>query len=96
MQSDEHMLKLPEELAITKVESLHQDLLNELSTNDDVCLDISEVSRSDTASIQLLCALQKHLLSVHHKIIWIGQSEPLNNAINQLGLNEYLILDNEN
>ncbi|MCQ8879866.1 STAS domain-containing protein [Pseudoalteromonas shioyasakiensis] len=88
------MLKLPEELAITKIESLHQDLLNELSTNDDVCIDISEVSRADTASIQLLCALQKHLLSVHHKIIWIGQSEPLNNAINQLGLNEYLILDN--
>ncbi|MDN3378535.1 MULTISPECIES: STAS domain-containing protein [unclassified Pseudoalteromonas] len=90
------MLKLPEELAITKVESLHQDLLNELSTNDDVCLDISDVSRADTASIQLLCALQKHLLSVHHKIIWIGQSEPLKNVINQLGLNEYLILDNEN
>ncbi|MFY8326693.1 STAS domain-containing protein [Pseudoalteromonas sp. ZZD1] len=90
------MLKLPEELAITKVEFLHQDLLNELSTNDDVCLDISDVSRADTASIQLLCALQKHLLSVHHKIIWIGQSEPLKNAINQLGLNEYLILDNEN
>jgi len=90
------MLKLPEELAITKVESLHQDLLNELSTNDDVCLDISDVSRADTASIQLLCALQKRLLSVHHKIIWIGQSEPLKSVINQLGLNEYLILDNEN
>ncbi|MEL7306659.1 MAG: STAS domain-containing protein, partial [Pseudomonadota bacterium] len=53
------MLKLPTELAITQVETLHQDLLQELSANDDICLDISEVTRADTASIQLLCALQK-------------------------------------
>ncbi|BDF95784.1 MULTISPECIES: STAS domain-containing protein [Pseudoalteromonas] len=87
------MLKLPAELAITQVENLHQDLLQELHSNDDVCLDISEVVRADTASVQLLCALQKHLLCVHHKIIWIGQSEPLKNAINRLGLSEYLILE---
>lgn len=90
------MLKLPAELAISQVENLHQDLLNELSSNDDVCLDISEVSRADTASIQLLCALQKNLLLVDHKIIWIGHSEPLKNAISQLGLSEYLILENVN
>ncbi|HCV03150.1 STAS domain-containing protein [Pseudoalteromonas sp. SSMSWG5] len=90
------MLKLPTELAITQVESLHQDLLHELSANDDICLDISEVTRADTASVQLLCALQKHLLSVHHKIIWVGESEPLQQAINSLGLGHYLVLENAN
>ncbi len=94
MESAKNMLKLPAELAITQVENLHQDLLQELHSNDDVCLDISEVARADTASIQLLCALQKHLLCVQHKIIWVGQSEPLKNAINRLGLSEYLILEN--
>ncbi|MDP2634222.1 MULTISPECIES: STAS domain-containing protein [unclassified Pseudoalteromonas] len=88
------MIKLPAELAINQVEILHQDLLNELSGNDDVCLDISDVTRADTASVQLLCSLQKHLLSVQHKIIWVGQSDALKSVITQLGLSEYLVLDN--
>ncbi|KTF13288.1 lipid asymmetry maintenance protein MlaB [Pseudoalteromonas sp. H105] len=88
------MIKLPAELAINQVEILHQDFLNELSGNDDVCLDISDVTRADTASVQLLCSLQKHLLSVQHKIIWVGQSDALKSVITQLGLSEYLVLDN--
>lgn len=87
------MLKLPAELAINQVESLHQDLLQELKSNDDICLDVSDVARADTASIQLLCALQKHLLSVDHKIIWLGQSEPLQKVINRLGLSNYLTFE---
>lgn len=87
------MLKLPAELAITQVEHLHQDLLLELKSNDDICLDVSDVARADTASIQLLCALQKHLLRVDHKIIWLGQSEPLQKVINRLGLNNYLTFE---
>ena len=63
------MLKLPSELAISQVETLHQDLLQELNSNDDICLDINDVISADTASIQLLCALQKHLLTIQHKII---------------------------
>jgi len=87
------MLKLPTELAINQVESLHQDLLQELKSNDDICLDVSDVARADTASIQLLCALQKHLLSVDHKILWLGESEPLQKVISRLGLSNYLIIN---
>ncbi|WP_166111324.1 STAS domain-containing protein [Pseudoalteromonas sp. Z9A5] len=89
------MLKLPNELAITQVEILHQNLLLELNSKDDICLDISDVIFADTASIQLLCALQKHLLTTHHKIIWSGKSDVLTHAINQLGLNQYLILESK-
>ena len=89
------MLKLPNELAITQVEILHQDLLQELNSNDDICLDISDVISADTASIQLLCALQKHLLTIQHKIVWIGSSEALVHAINQLGLSQYLITESK-
>ena len=89
------MLKLPSELAIMQVETLHQDLLQELNSNNDICLDVSEVVSADTASIQLLCALQKHLLPIHHKIVWVGSSDALQNAINQLGLSQYLTLESK-
>ncbi|WP_341218852.1 STAS domain-containing protein [uncultured Pseudoalteromonas sp.] len=87
------MLKLPSELVITQVETLHQDLLQELNSNDDISLDISGVVSADTASIQLLCALQKHLLTIQHKIIWVGSSAALAHTINQLGLGHYLTIE---
>ena len=88
-----YMLKLPSELVITRVETLHQDLLQELNSNDDISLDISDVVSADTASIQLLCALQKHLLTIQHKIIWVGSSAALAHTINQLGLGHYLTIE---
>ena len=87
------MLKLPSELVITQVETHHQDLLQELNSNDDISLDISDVVSADTASIQLLCALQKHLLTIQHKIIWVGSSAALVHTINQLGLSHYLTIE---
>lgn len=89
------MLKLPSELAITQVEMLHQDLLQELNGNDEICLDIGDVISADTASIQLLCALQKHLLTIQNKIIWVGRSDALTHAINQLGLSQYLKIESK-
>jgi anti-anti-sigma regulatory factor len=89
------MLKLPSELAITQVEILHQDFLQELNSNDDICLDISDVISADTASIQLLCALQKHLLTIQHKIIWVGSSKALTHTIDQLGLSQYLTTESK-
>lgn len=89
------MLKLTRELVIMQAETLHQDLLKELNSNNDICLDISDVMSADTASIQLLCALQKHLLIIKHKIIWVGASEALTHSIEQLGLSHYLILESK-
>jgi ABC-type transporter Mla MlaB component len=90
------MLKLSPELTISQVEELHQQLSHELHVERDVSIDISEVTRADTASIQLLCALQKHLLNSHHKIIWHGQSTAFNNAVDELGLIAFLALDSIN
>jgi anti-anti-sigma regulatory factor len=90
------MLKLPSELAVSQVEELHQLLLHELAGEQDVCLDISEVTRVDTASVQLFCALQKHLHSVSHKILWHGESQAFSHAVTELGLTEYLALEGTN
>ncbi|KAF7769051.1 hypothetical protein PCIT_a3596 [Pseudoalteromonas citrea] len=90
------MLKLSPELTISQVEDLHQQLRQELHVEHDICIDISEVSRADTASIQLLCALQKHLLNINHQIVWHGQSTAFHNAVDELGLIKLLALDSVN
>lgn len=87
------MFKLPSELAINQVEDLHREVLHELEIEQDVCIDISDVVRADTASVQLLCALQKYLLSINHKIIWSGESKDFNAAVDELGLTEFLAIN---
>lgn len=91
-----NMLKLPSELTIIHVEVLHQDLLNELTQNNDICLDINDVVSADTASVQLLCALQKHLLTSAQKITWVGCSHALMESAELLGLANYLALNSNN
>lgn len=89
------MLKLPSELAVSHVEELYQQLIHELHEVRDVSVDVSEVIRVDTATIQLLCALQKQLHSAGHRIVWHGKSEALVEAVKDLGLSEFLTLQLE-
>jgi anti-anti-sigma regulatory factor len=53
------MYQLPAELVINSVSELKETLLDLLSKQSSIELDISQVTRADTASIQLLCSLQK-------------------------------------
>ncbi|WP_440054353.1 STAS domain-containing protein [Pseudoalteromonas sp. T1lg65] len=89
------MLKLPSEFTINQVESLYQQVFQESPETSDVIIDISDVSQADTASVQLLCALQKHLSTLEHKIVWHGESEALQEAVEQLGLANYLFQSTE-
>ncbi|MFC0120019.1 STAS domain-containing protein [Pseudoalteromonas xiamenensis] len=89
------MLKLPSELAVSHVEELHQQLLHEIHDVRDITVDVSDVIRVDTATVQLLCALQKQLLSVGHKVVWHGKSEALSESVKDLGLSEFLNLQIE-
>ncbi|KID59076.1 hypothetical protein N473_08035 [Pseudoalteromonas luteoviolacea CPMOR-1] len=84
------MIKLPSELAINKVEELYQMFVQELESGQAICIDISDVSKVDTASIQMLCALQKRLLNFDQKITWHGDSPILFESVEQLGLTEIL------
>jgi len=89
------MLKLPSELAVSQVEELYQQLIHELHEVRDINIDASEVNRIDTATIQLLCALQKQLHASGHRIVWHGKSEALVEAVKDLGLSEFLTLQLE-
>lgn len=86
------MHQLPAELIINKVVELKQELLKFLSDNSEITLDISQVVTADTASLQLLCALQKNLNEAGQSIKWHGQSDAFSNAVATLGLEQYLAI----
>ena len=90
------MLKLPSELTISQAEEFHQQVLQVLHAEHEVCIDITGVNRIDTASIQVLCALQKHLLDINSKIRWHGESQAFFDAVDELGLTELLALGGVN
>ncbi|KZN29946.1 STAS domain-containing protein [Pseudoalteromonas luteoviolacea] len=84
------MIKLPSELAINKVEELYQQFVHELETGQPICIDIHDVIKVDTASIQMLCALQKRLMNSDQQITWHGESRVLFESVEQLGLTDIL------
>ena len=84
--------KLPTQLIINEVESLHNQFKALMASGDDVVLDISEVSKADTAGLQLLCVVQKSLLEIGHQIEWHGSSESLLSTAKTIGVNEFLRL----
>ena len=86
------MFKLPSELTISHVEEFHQQILQVLHDEQNISIDVSDVTRVDTASIQVLCALQKHLLGINNTIHWHGESQALSKAVDELGLKELLAI----
>ena len=89
------MYQLPVELIINSVSELKKNLLDLLEHHETVELDISKVSRVDTASIQLLCSLQKNLAETHQQIIWHGSSPALFAAAKTIGVQDFLALSEQ-
>ncbi|ATC96103.1 STAS domain-containing protein [Pseudoalteromonas tunicata] len=87
------MHQLPEELVINNINTFYQSIIEMLNDGRDIIFDISKVSQADTASIQLLCVLQKHLLSTDHQIQWHGNSKALLSSAKTLGVSEFLSLE---
>ena len=87
------MLQLPEELQVNNVATLHQRLIELLDEGNEIEIDINQVVQADTASLQLLCALQKHLISTEHKIQWHGKSDALIASAKALGVLNFLEIE---
>lgn len=86
------MFSLPEQLIINHVEELFSQLNELLTSGDEVKLDISNVRKTDTACLQLLCAVQKNLNDTGHQIIWHGQSDALCSTAKMIGVDQFLQL----
>ena len=85
-------MKLPSKLHISTAEQWSTELKALLEKDSDVNLDISGVEAIDTASIQVLCALQKSLAVTDNRIEWSGSSESLVQATDLLGVTSFLHL----
>lgn len=85
-------LKLPKQLIINHVEDLYAQFNDLMESGDEVIIDISDVEKADTACLQLLCVVQKNLISVGHKISWQGRSEALTSNAKLIGVSEFLNL----
>lgn len=85
-------VKLQTKLHISDAEALSEKLVSCLESSDPIILDISDVNDADTASLQVLCALQKSLFLTQNSIEWSGVSKPLADAAKQLGVHDLLNL----
>lgn len=85
-------LKLPKQLIINHVEDLYAQFNDLMESGDEVVIDIGDVEKADTACLQLLCVVQKNLVSVGQQIKWQGQSDALISNAKLIGVNEFLNL----
>jgi len=79
-------LKLPTEIGIHNVHYIKAECDQLLALSGQVDLDASQVSRVDTAALQLLYALIKKLAEQDRTVVWLSPSETLRQAAASLGL----------
>jgi len=85
-------IKLEGVVNIAKVESLHHELEDILKLGTPIKFSASEVSRVDTAALQLLSSFFKSMHSAGAEVTWDGVSDELVAAAKLLGLIQSLNL----
>lgn len=82
--------QLPENLTISSVQALHEQLeaLVDQSDHDKIHFKADAVSRADTAGIQLLLAFIQSVKERKIELIWDAPSEKLVSAVSVLGLDD--------
>lgn len=83
-------IKLPESLKIKEIERLKQRLDKVLAVDLPVAANISAVGAVDYSGMQLLLAFTRELKSRDQKLSWVGKSEALTTAAEQLGVVSYM------
>ena len=87
--------KLPDSLTITHAHTLHDELeaLIEKNQADELVLHAADVSRADTAGLQLMLALVKSSKERQMAVIWDHPSQKLLDAAKILGIQSALNLN---
>lgn len=89
------ILQMPEELSIANVTEWQQALGDFAKDADNVTLDAENLSRVDTAALQLLTAFFVMLKSQQKEVSWRNPSDTLVRTAKQLGLETTLLLNND-
>ena len=85
MGPDSRLCKPSGDLTIFEAAEFKEALITELANDGLVCLDLSQVGRVDTASMQLLWAARKL-----GRLLVTGISDELQTKLNRLGFSEPL------
>ena len=88
----ESSINLEGAVNIAKVESLHHEMEEAFKLALPTIIHASDVSRADTAALQLLVVFIKSMHQAKVKISWSGVSDELVAAAKLLGLEEVLNL----
>ena len=91
--SSESTLKLPEEISIANVTEWKTKLGNLLHQPSPLILDAAELSRVDTAAIQLFAAFSTKVQKLDMQFEWESPSTALSKTAQQLGMSSALGLD---
>ncbi len=83
---------LPSEMTIQTVAEQLRCMTAMLEDGEEIVLDAGDVSRVDTASLQLIYVIQKTLADSGHSIRWQAVSDAFRDSATLTGLTEALAL----
>lgn len=78
------------EMTIYDAVFLRNELISILTNNNELEIDLSDVTEVDTTGLQIMYALQKEAKILSKKIHWTNHSEAILNTINLLNLGSSL------
>jgi len=90
---DDKVFELQSVQDISAVAELHEELKT-LFKHEKVILDVSNIERIDTTSLQLLYAFIEEAKVNNVEVAWRSPSEAMTNSVNLLGMEEVLHLSN--
>jgi len=85
-ENSDNVIQLPSHFTIRQVERVHRQCEDALKGIGNLRIDASEVSKVDTAGLQLLMALKFELDGQHCAIDWIAVTDELRGAANFFGM----------
>ena len=84
---------LPSVININSINELKVLLDEVLLKNCDVEMNGAEITKADTASMQLICAFNEKLKADGHAMCWSGVSDECRNVAEILGFNEFFSIN---
>jgi len=79
-------IKLDGIIKLDEVVGFHERLKNDISQNEDLCFDMSDIEQIDTSGLQLLISLSEQLRKTDHKVELKGMDEPLKEHLKLLDI----------
>ena len=87
---DAETLELTPSLTLSEVRQLQSDWSSYVALDQDVCIDLSNVSQIDSSGMQLLLCFVKAKQDQGKKVYWQGQSDQFQEVAEMLNMQELL------